>query len=160
MLTCFHLKKGRATFFRPETIVKSFLHLMVLFFKVLLKQPSLTTEAAVVACGRLHFRDLRAVSKVVKWDEKWNWKEFKWKHSNLSCHHYLSTNGDQRSLAFTEIQLLLQKTLHLLWQNRHNLQATSKMLFFSAILQRFTDTQTVWYNLKILPKNSHRFWLI
>ena len=36
VLTCFRLKKGRATFFLPETIVASFLHLMVLFFKVLL----------------------------------------------------------------------------------------------------------------------------
>ena len=33
MLTCFRLTKGRATFFRPETIVASFLHLMVLFSK-------------------------------------------------------------------------------------------------------------------------------
>ena len=32
-LTCFRLTKGLATFFRPETIVASFLHLMVLFFK-------------------------------------------------------------------------------------------------------------------------------
>ena len=30
VLTCFRLKKGRATFFRPETIVESFLHLMVI----------------------------------------------------------------------------------------------------------------------------------
>ena len=36
LFTCFRLKKGRATFFRPVTIVVSFLHLMVLFFKVLL----------------------------------------------------------------------------------------------------------------------------
>ena len=36
VLTCFRLTKGRATFFRPETIVASFLHLMVLLFKVLL----------------------------------------------------------------------------------------------------------------------------
>ena len=35
VLTCFRLTKGRATFFRPETIVASFLHLMVLFLKVL-----------------------------------------------------------------------------------------------------------------------------
>ena len=34
--TCFRMKKDRATFFRSETIVASFLHLMVLFFKVLL----------------------------------------------------------------------------------------------------------------------------
>ena len=38
VLTCFRLKKGRAMFFWPETIVTSFLHLMVLFFKVLLNQ--------------------------------------------------------------------------------------------------------------------------
>ena len=36
VLICFRLKKGRAAFFRPETIVASFLHLMVLFFKMLL----------------------------------------------------------------------------------------------------------------------------
>ena len=40
VLTCFRLKKGRATFFRPETIVASFLHLMVLSFKVLLNHSS------------------------------------------------------------------------------------------------------------------------
>ena len=33
--SCFHCKKGRVTFFRPEKIVASFLHLMVLFFKVI-----------------------------------------------------------------------------------------------------------------------------
>ena len=32
-LSCFH--KGRATFFRPETIVGSFLHLIMLLFKCL-----------------------------------------------------------------------------------------------------------------------------
>ena len=36
MLNCFRLKKGRATFFRPETNVASFLHSMVLLPKVLL----------------------------------------------------------------------------------------------------------------------------
>ena len=36
VLTCFRLTKGRATHFRPETIVASFLHLMVLLSKVLL----------------------------------------------------------------------------------------------------------------------------
>ena len=36
MHTCFRLMKGRATFFLPETIVASYLHLMVLFFKMLL----------------------------------------------------------------------------------------------------------------------------
>ena len=35
VLTCFRLTKGRATYFLPETIVVSFLHLMVLLFKVL-----------------------------------------------------------------------------------------------------------------------------
>ena len=30
-----YLTKGRATFFRPETIIESFLHLMCLLFKVL-----------------------------------------------------------------------------------------------------------------------------
>ena len=35
VLTCFRLKKGRATYFRPEIIVASILHLMVLLFIVL-----------------------------------------------------------------------------------------------------------------------------
>ena len=37
VLTCFRLTKDRATYFRPKTIVASFLHLMVLFFKVFFK---------------------------------------------------------------------------------------------------------------------------
>ena len=36
VLTCFHLTKGRATYFLPETIVASFLHLTVLLSKLLL----------------------------------------------------------------------------------------------------------------------------
>ena len=36
VLTCFRLTKDRATYFRPETIVASFLLLMVLLSKVLL----------------------------------------------------------------------------------------------------------------------------
>ena len=36
VLNSFRLKKGRATFFRPENIVASFLHSMVLLPKVLL----------------------------------------------------------------------------------------------------------------------------
>ena len=40
MLTCFHLTKGRAIFFRPETIVASFLHLMALFFNVMVNHTS------------------------------------------------------------------------------------------------------------------------
>ena len=35
VLICFRLKQGRATFFRPETIVANFLFLMVSPFKVL-----------------------------------------------------------------------------------------------------------------------------
>ena len=35
VLNCFRLKKDRATFFRPETIVASFLHWMVILLKVL-----------------------------------------------------------------------------------------------------------------------------
>ena len=38
VLNCFRLKKGRATFFRPETIVAIFLHSMVLLPKVLFNQ--------------------------------------------------------------------------------------------------------------------------
>ena len=36
VLTCFHLMKGRASYFRHETLVASFLHHMVLLSKVLL----------------------------------------------------------------------------------------------------------------------------
>ena len=45
VLTCFRLAKGRASFFRPETIVTSFLHLMVSSFKVLLNHKSLVCGA-------------------------------------------------------------------------------------------------------------------
>ena len=40
VLTCYRLTKDRATLFRPETTVASFLHLMVLFFKVKINHPS------------------------------------------------------------------------------------------------------------------------
>ena len=40
VLICFRLNKGRATFFRHETIVASFLYLMVLFFKVIVNHTS------------------------------------------------------------------------------------------------------------------------
>ena len=40
VLTCFRLTKGRATFFPPKTIIVSFLHLVVLFFKVILNHSS------------------------------------------------------------------------------------------------------------------------
>ena len=54
VLTCFRLTKGRATFFRPETIVASFLHLMVLFskwFSTILV--SCYFSALVLTCFRL-----------------------------------------------------------------------------------------------------------
>ena len=35
VLNCFRLTKSRAMYFRPETILASFLHVMVLLFKVL-----------------------------------------------------------------------------------------------------------------------------
>ena len=40
VLTCYRLKKGRATFYRPETIVASLLLLMVLSFKVIFNHTS------------------------------------------------------------------------------------------------------------------------
>ena len=46
MLACFRLTKGPATFFRPETIVVSLLHLMVLFFKVIFNYNSNITISA------------------------------------------------------------------------------------------------------------------
>ena len=38
MLTCFRLTKGHATYFRPETIVTSFLQLMVLIIQSVIQQ--------------------------------------------------------------------------------------------------------------------------
>ena len=40
VLTCFPLKKDRFTFFRPETIVASFLHPTVLLYKVIINHAS------------------------------------------------------------------------------------------------------------------------
>ena len=40
VLTCYRLMKGRATFYRPETIVASLFLLMVLSFKVILNHTS------------------------------------------------------------------------------------------------------------------------
>ena len=40
MLTCFRLTKDCATFFWPETIIANFLHLMVLFYKVIFNHSS------------------------------------------------------------------------------------------------------------------------
>ena len=40
VLAYFRLEKGRATFSRPETIVASFLHLMVLSFKAIFNRTS------------------------------------------------------------------------------------------------------------------------
>ena len=42
MLTCFHLMEDCAAYFRPETIVASFLHFMVLFYKVIFNHTSET----------------------------------------------------------------------------------------------------------------------
>ena len=50
VLTYSRLKKGRATFFRPEAIVASFLHLMVLSFRVIFNH---TSKRQIVV---LHFR--------------------------------------------------------------------------------------------------------
>ena len=44
MLTCFCLTKGLVAFFQPETIVASFLHLMVLFSKKLINLKLLYIE--------------------------------------------------------------------------------------------------------------------
>ena len=40
VLTCYRLKKGRATFYQPETIVANLLLLTVLFFKVIFNHTS------------------------------------------------------------------------------------------------------------------------
>ena len=84
MLTCFRLKKGRAKFFRPETIVASFLRLMVLSFKVLSNHSSkrqflvlnwrLDLYQSQIYAGK-HFFFLHAPSKQL----------FTWQLSNAIC---------------------------------------------------------------------------
>ena len=49
VLTFFRLTKSRAMYFRPETIVESFLRLMVLLFKVLLNH-TLKRQFCVLHC--------------------------------------------------------------------------------------------------------------
>ena len=53
MLACFRLARGRAAFFRQETIVASFLHLMALLFKVLFNVRCCCISALVLICFRL-----------------------------------------------------------------------------------------------------------
>ena len=52
VFTCFRMMKGRATFFPPETIVVSFLHLMMLFYKVIfnytLKRQSVVLHFCII----------------------------------------------------------------------------------------------------------------
>ena len=67
-LTCFRLTKGRATFFRPGTIVASFLHLLVLFFKVLFN------EASKCQFAVLHFSiKFEAVNKNINLQNDAQW---------------------------------------------------------------------------------------
>ena len=77
VLTCFRLKKGRAAFFRPETIVASFLHLMVLFFKVLLNHSS-KRQFLVLHWHLLNFfffsellLPITNTSHLKKWRKRW-----------------------------------------------------------------------------------------
>ena len=67
VLTCFRLKKSRATFFRPETIVASFLHLMVLFFKALLNYSSKRQSLVLHWCptGKGFWADLKVIKKKI-----------------------------------------------------------------------------------------------
>ena len=53
VLACFCLTKGRAVYFWFETIVVSFLHLMVLFFKVLLNLTS-KRQFLVLHCCKIN----------------------------------------------------------------------------------------------------------
>ena len=59
VLTCFRLTKGRATSFQPETIVASFLHLMLLFYKVIFKHTSKRQFVVLHFC----FWEVRALSQ-------------------------------------------------------------------------------------------------
>ena len=57
VLTCFRLTKDPAIFFRPETIVASFLRLMVLFFKVIFNHKSvLNTIFVLMFLETVHWR--------------------------------------------------------------------------------------------------------
>ena len=58
VLTCYRLTKSRATFFLPETIVASFLDLMVLSFKVIFNHTS-KRQYVVLHFRIIHFRQLR-----------------------------------------------------------------------------------------------------
>ena len=60
MLTCYRLKKGRATFYRPETIVASVLLLMVLSFKAIFKHTS------ILQFVMLHFRIVNVFARKYK----------------------------------------------------------------------------------------------
>ena len=54
VLTCYHLKKGCATFYRPETIVASLLLLMALSFKVIFNQTMLNSFSKNISNVRLN----------------------------------------------------------------------------------------------------------
>ena len=64
-LTCFRLKKGRATYFRPETIIASFLHSMVLLPKVLFNHSFL--KYRITSSDGLSFSVAQKL--LTEWDE-------------------------------------------------------------------------------------------
>ena len=55
MLACFRLTKGRATFFQLEIIVASFLHLMLLLYKVILNHTSKRQFVVLHFCAFEYF---------------------------------------------------------------------------------------------------------
>ena len=53
VLTCFWLTKGRVTFFRPATIVARFLHLIVLFYKIIINYTSKRQFVVLLCCTNI-----------------------------------------------------------------------------------------------------------
>ena len=66
LLNCFRLKKGRDTFFRPETIVASFLHFMVFLPKVLFNHVTMYLHTEFEWNSQSNFFQIR-------WSENLNW---------------------------------------------------------------------------------------
>ena len=53
VFTCFRRTDDRITLFRPETIVASFLHLMMLFYKVIMNHSSKRQFVVLLYCNKI-----------------------------------------------------------------------------------------------------------
>ena len=67
MLTCFFLKNGYIMFFWSETIVPIFLHLMVLFYKVLINHTLKYQLVMILCCILLLIRDFQHYITLSLW---------------------------------------------------------------------------------------------